>query len=142
MIPMLMLLCSIAGFAGDPDSKAQKEVLAAMNQWKQAMLARDRSVLEEIFAPDLSYTHSSGKQESKAQAIEAIVNGKDRYESIEMTDTAVSIHGATALVKAIIVMRINTGETTTTLNLDVLHVWIKSASRWQLVARHATRLNP
>jgi hypothetical protein len=39
-------------------------------------------------------------------------------------------------------MRITNGDSATTLNLDVLHVWIKSSSNWQMVARHAMRLNP
>ena len=142
MIHALILLCSLAALSGPSDSKAEKEVLVATNTWREAMVARDRAVLEEIYAPNLSYTHSNGRQENKAQAIEAVVNGKDRIESIELTDTSVSVYGTTVLVKTKQSMRMNSGGTMTTLILDVLYVWIKSSAGWQMVARHALRLNP
>jgi len=113
-----------------------------MNTWREAMIARDRAVLEALYAPGLSYTHSTGKQENKAEAIEAVVNGKDRIESIELTGTSVSVYGTTALVKTKLIMRMNSGGTVNTLTLDVLHVWIRNPSGWQMVARHALRLNP
>jgi ketosteroid isomerase-like protein len=142
MIHVLILFFSFAVFSGPSDSKAEKEVLAALNTWREAMIAHDRAVLEEIYAPSLSYTHSDGRQENKAQAIEAVVNGKDRIESIELTSTSVSVYGTTALVKTKQSMRMNSGGTMNTLTLDVLYVWIKSSARWQMVARHALRLNP
>jgi ketosteroid isomerase-like protein len=142
MAKVLMLLCSIFLLADAPEARSEKEVLAAMNAWKQAMLTRDRAALETLYAPGLMYVHSSGKQENKAEAIEAAVAGKDRCESIDLEDIAVSIYGNTALVKAKVIMRINNGTATNTISLDILHVWIKMPSGWQMAARHATRLNP
>ena len=144
MAKVLMLLCSMFLLADTPEAKSEKEVLAAMNAWKQAMLMRDRAALEVLYAPGLMYVHSSGKQESKTEAIEAAVAGKDRYEAIDLQDISVSVYGNTALVKAKVIMRINNdgGTATTTLSLDVLHVWIKMPAGWQMAARHATRLNP
>lgn len=142
MIRTILLVYSIALLANAPEANAEKEVLAAMHAWKQAMIARDRAALEAIYAPKLIYVHSNGKQENKTEAIEAVVNGKDRFEVIDFEDISVSIYGKTALVKAKITMRINNGTSTNTLNLDILHVWIKMPSGWQMAARHALRLNP
>jgi ketosteroid isomerase-like protein len=142
MIRILFLLFPIAVSANVQEPIAEKEVLAAMQTWRQAMIARDRAMLDALYAPGLDYAHSSGKHENKAEAIEAAVNGKDRIESLELTDTVVTVYGATALVKAKILMRLDSGETKTTLNLDVLHVWIRNGTRWQMVARHSARLNP
>jgi len=138
----LILLCSILFSVAVPKAATEPGVLAAMNVWKQAMMARDRSALEALYAPDLIYIHSSGKRETKAEAIETVVHGKDRAESIELSDISVKEFGTTALVSARTVMRVNNGETVNVLTLDVLYVWIKSSSRWQLAARHATRPNP
>jgi ketosteroid isomerase-like protein len=142
MAKVLILLCSVFLLGEAPESKSGKEVLAAMKAWKQAMLARDRAALDALYAPGLMYVHSSGKQENKFEAIEAAVAGKDRYESIDLEDMSVSVYGRTALVKARVVMRINKGTATDTIRLDVLHVWLKMPAGWQMVARHATRLNP
>ena len=142
MAKVLMLMCSMFLLADTPEAKSEKEVLAAMNAWKQAMLMRDRAALEVLYAPGLMYVHSSGKQESKAEAIEAVFAGKDRYEAIDLQDMSVSVYGNTALVKAKVTLRINNGTATNTLILDVLHVWIKMPAGWQMAARHAIRLNP
>ena len=142
MIQMLVMLCAMALLADTPEMKAEKEVLAAMNSWKQAMIARDRAALEALYAPKLIYVHSNGKQENKAEAIEAVVNGKDRFETIDIEDPSVFVYGSTVLVKARVILHINSGSTTNTLTLDVLHVWMKLSSRWQMAARHALRLNP
>ncbi len=141
MAKVLMLLCSMFLLADTPEAESEKEVLAAMNAWKQAMLMRDRAALEVRYAPGLLYVQSSGKQESKAEAIEAAVAGKDRYEAIDLEDISVSVYGNTALVKAKVIMRINSGRIQHAQS-GCLHVWIKMPAGWQMVARHATRLNP
>jgi ketosteroid isomerase-like protein len=137
-----MLLFALAPPGDAMESNTEKEVLAAMSAWKHAMVTRDGAALVSLYAPWLIYVHSNGKQENKAEAIDAVVNGKDRFESVEMEDVSVSVYGTTALVKARITLRINDGTAVKTLILDVLHVWIKSDTKWQLVARHALRLNP
>ncbi len=141
----MLLLCALlacpAAESGTP-AKSEKEVLSVMDVWKQAMIARDRSILEKLYAPGLIYFHSNGREENKTEAIEAVVSGKDSIEAIEFANTSVRIYGRTALVKNQVTMRTNSNGTPSILRLDVLHVWVKSGSRWQMVARHATRLNP
>ena len=139
---LLFALCAANLSAASPESKSQKQVLTAMDAWKQAMIQRDRSVLESLYDPRLVYCHSNGKHENKVEAIEAVVNGKDRMESIEIADTSVSVYGNTALVQCKMILRMTSDGKPTILNLDVLHVWIKSGSRWRMAARHSARLNP
>lgn len=135
-------LCSAGVRADAPDAKVQKEVLAAMDAWKQAMIGRHRAALEALYAPDLSYTHSSGKQENKAEAIEAVVTGKNRIESIELADISIRIYGNTALVKSKTTLNMSSEGKASTIILDVLYVWVTISSRWQMAARQAIRLNP
>jgi ketosteroid isomerase-like protein len=142
MLPVLALLFSFVILPSASDAGAEKEVLAAMNAWRQAVVARDRAALEALYAPNLIYSHSSGKQENKSEAIDAIMNGKDRIESIGLADSSVYIYGKTALVKSKVLMHLSSDGKSSAINLDVLHVWIKMSSRWRMVARHATRLNP
>jgi ketosteroid isomerase-like protein len=139
---MILLLSFVSLPGAAMESKSEKEVLAVMSAWRQAMVDRDRAMLEKVYAPGLIYTHSNGRQENKAEAIEAVVNGKDRIESLDLTDMSVSLYGTTAIVRAKVLLRMSSGGNTNTLNLYVLHVWIKHRSGWQMVARHALRLNP
>ena len=129
-------LCSTAVFAAGAD----KEVLTSMDNWRKAMIAKDGAALEKLYASDLSYTHSSGKNETKAEAIAAVVNGKGKTEKIELADTTVRVYGKTALVKGKVTLTASTDGKQTNTSLNILHVWVKNSSGWQLVARQAIRL--
>ena len=133
---LALAICSTAVFAAEPD----KEVLTAMDNWRKAMIAKDGAALEKLYAPDLSYTHSSGKNETKAEAIAAVVNGKGKTEKIEFADSTVRVYGNTALVKCKVTLIASTDGKQATTNLNILHVWVKNSSGWQLVARQAIRL--
>ena len=133
---LALAICSTAVFAAEPD----KEVLNAMDNWRKAMIAKDGAALEKLYAPDLSYTHSSGKNETKAEAIAAVVNGKGKTEKIEFADSTVRVYGNTALVKCKVTLIASTDGKQATTNLNILHVWVKNSSGWQLVARQAIRL--
>ena len=137
---LTITLFAMTLFAVDP--KTEKALLGVMDTWKQAMLTRDKSALEKLYAPDITYTHSNGKNETKAEAIDAVVNGKGKFDSIEFSGTTVRVYGNTALVKGRVVIKTSTDGKQAINNLDILHVLVKASSGWQLVSRQATRILP
>src|SRR5690349_15369800 len=97
----LAAVCLLAGQPGQPAlaaAPAEKEVLAAMDAWKQAMVTKDRAGLDKLLHADLSYGHSSGVVENKAEAIQHVVGNAGTYVSITFADTKVRVRGTTALV--------------------------------------------
>ena len=88
---MVMVHPALAAGSGE------KEVLAAMDGLKEAMLKKDRAALDKIFHADLTYGHSSAKVESKAEAIAHMVDGLG-WEEIELADTTVRLQGNVAIV--------------------------------------------
>ena len=120
-------------------SSGEKDVLAAMDGLKQAMLKQDRAALEKILHPELTYSHSSAKVEDKAQAIAHMVDGLG-WEAIDLADTTVRLQGKVAIVngKADFHER-KKGQPATTVKLLVLTVWVKGTQGWQLIARQAVR---
>jgi ketosteroid isomerase-like protein len=122
------------------DSAAEKDVRAAMEAWRQARVQQDCAALESLYAPDLVFSHSSGKVEHKKEAIAAVV--RVRIDACELADVSVRVYGSTALVWAQISLRKTTDGKPITTILNVLHVWVKNSPGWQMVARQAIRLNP
>src|SRR4051812_11177036 len=118
----LLLSASVLAAAGS-DSKEQKEVLAAMDAWKQATMKKDGAALNKLLHADLSYTHSSAKNETKADVIKAVTTGPSTVEAIDFKETTVRVYGNTALVKGKVDIRNSTDGKATTANLDILHVW-------------------
>src|SRR5436309_13162810 len=110
MIKYLLVLAAAASLsAADPKA----DVLAAMENWKQAMLKKDAAALDKLLHPDLLYSHSDGRTETKADILKALPN----YGSIKIAEPNVRIFGNTALIKGPIEIVNNGATPPTTLNL-------------------------
>ena len=81
---------------------AQKEVAAATEQFRTAMIKGDAAALGRIFHNDLTYEHSSALTQNKAEAIAAVVKpDSSAPKAIDFFhDATTRIYGNTALFKA------------------------------------------
>jgi Domain of unknown function (DUF4440) len=123
--------------ADSPTGSLQKEVLAAMETYKKGMTQKDGAALEKVLSPDLTYTHSGGQLQTKAEVIKSITSGSTIIEKIQFSDTTVKVYGNMALVKG----RVDLWHSPTNIvHMDVLHVWVNGPHGWQMVARQATKL--
>lgn len=133
---ILSLLAVVPAFADSAKPDDEKAVLAAEKQYADAMVRKDPALLEKLLGDDLSYTHSSVLQETKADVINGIKSGKTNYKAIEFKTTKVRQYGNTMITNHDMVFaqpeRIN--------NVYVTMVWVKTPAGWQMVQRQATRL--
>ena len=120
-------------------SKADQEVLAAMDAYKEAMIHKDGAALDKLLSNDLTYTHSGGQLETKADVIKSITTSKTIVEAMDFSDTTVRVYGNMALVKGKVDLY---HSKTNIVHMNVLHVWMKTPQGWQMIARQATRLIP
>ena len=119
------------------DQKTEREILSVMDTYKDAMIRNDAAVLDKLLSEDLSFVHSGGQQEHKADVLKNVTTGKNVIIRMKFTDPSVHVYGNTALVKC----RVDLWHSETNIvHMDVLHAWVKSPGGWQLVARQATRL--
>src|ERR1043165_779884 len=79
----------------------EKEVVAAINSFRQVMLTPDRALMEKLLHPDLTYCHWSGSTQDKATVLAKV--GPSAY--FEYSDTTIRILGDVALVKNVTDMR-------------------------------------
>src|ERR1039457_7648278 len=133
MVKWLLLFAAAASLsAADPKA----DVLAAMESWKRSVLTKDAAALDRLLHADLTYSHSDGKTQTKADILKAPGN----TQSITFGESTVRIYGDTALVKGPIeIVSLSNGAPTAT-HLSVLQVWLKGPNGWQMVARHSTKL--
>ncbi len=86
---------------------------------------------------DLSYTHSSGKTQTKEQFIDDATGGTTVYKSIEFESTKVRQYGSVAVIThAATITTVQTGAT----HLYLTEVWAQEGGRWQLASRQATKI--
>jgi ketosteroid isomerase-like protein len=125
--------------AAQPPGGAQDDVLAALEAWKQATLGKDAAALDRLLHDGLTYSHSNGRTQSKADVMASVTGGKSSVTGMDFGDQTVRVYGSTALVKGIVDVHSSKGGVDSTAHLDILHVWIKGPQGWQMVARQATQ---
>ena len=125
--------------APPPDAKAEKEVTAAMEAWRHAMMKRDGAALERLYHEDLRYGHSNGQIETKSQAVQHIVTSKADYAAVDLVDTSIQVHGNFAIVTGKVNYKQVTAGTPSDVKLVVLHVWVRGPQGWQMIGRQSTR---
>jgi hypothetical protein len=120
---------------------AAKEVLAASDALKQAMMKKDAGALQKLLHEGLTYSHSNARLQDKADVVK-VTMGATIIEAMDFSDLTVRVYGATALIRANVDIRNSTGGKSTTSHINVLFVWLKGPGGWQLVGRQATQVSP
>ena len=121
-------------------SKEEKEVTAAVETLRKAMVDGDKATLEKITTNELSYGHSSGLLEDKKAFVEALVSGKSNFVKIDLEDQTVQVIGNIALVRHKLFGETENDGKTGTVKLGILLVWTKQQGQWKLLARQAFKL--
>ncbi len=138
------LLLAFAGFtlstATADDASQKKEVLAAMEAWKNAMMKKDEAGLKKIFHDDLQYGHSTGEVQDKPTTIKRDITSANDYTGVDFLDTKIAFYGNTAVVTGKNIFHITAAGKKQTVSFTALAVWEKSKQGWQLLARQVTRL--
>jgi ketosteroid isomerase-like protein len=101
------------------------------------MLQKDIAALDSVLHPDVTYSHSNAHNESKTEALGKLP--RSTAQSIEVTDPTVRVYGDTALLKAKVDFSNLVDGQIQHVPLDVLHVFVKGPSGWQMVGRQATK---
>lgn len=120
-------------------SKAQREVMDAVEQLKAAMISGDRAALEAIAADSLSYGHSGGNVQNKAEFVDAIATGKSDFVTIDLTEQTISVVGNTAIVRHVLSATTNDGGKPGSVKIKILLVFTREKSGWKLLARQAVK---
>ncbi|WBA42450.1 nuclear transport factor 2 family protein [Hymenobacter canadensis] len=139
LLLLLALLLPVLTFAqSKKDQAATKEVEVLERQRFEAQVKKDYAVLEKVFADDLVYTHSNGKQNNKTEYIQSIREGKSQYDKIEVEALNVRAYndGKAAVVNGTITITLpNKPDGTPNLaHLKYVVVQVKDPKKgWQVV---------
>jgi uncharacterized protein (TIGR02246 family) len=126
--------------AGKPVPGGEQAVLAAQDQRIAATIAGDVAAVAAMMTDDLTYTHSSGVEESKAEFLEGLKNGKYVYREITPRGRRVRVHGDAAVVSGPCHVVIEPGGKRTELELYFTELYVKEAGRWRMALWQSTRL--
>jgi ketosteroid isomerase-like protein len=135
----LGLLAAAPAFALTADEEAVSKRLEA---FRTAQMAKDGKALEALVLPELSYSHSSGVVQDKAEFLTGATDPKSKILSLEYKDPMIRVVGDAAIVRFHWVAESETiadGKKSST-NLHILMTWLKQGGEWKLLNRGSTKL--
>ena len=77
----------------------EKEVYSAYEAINNAMIQKDRAAMELHFDKNLTFTHMSGKKQTREEFIGEIMDGTLNYFKVDTKDFSIIVDGDTAQMK-------------------------------------------
>lgn len=124
--------------------KEEAGVLAAEKGWSAGVTGPDYLLLDKFLADDLTYTHSTGANDTKASYIQKLKDGKARYFKVEyVAEPRVQILGKDAAITIgkVNVVTLGANGAQSPATLAFLHAFVKRNGQWQLVAHQSAKVN-
>ncbi len=115
----------------------EQQILRVEAKRIDAMVAMDLAALDPILADDLSYSHSSGRTDTKASFLELVRSG--HYLGVDFVERDVVPCGDAAIVRGLAQMRVNHDGENLSYPILFLEAYAVRGGAWQLVAWQATR---
>ena len=122
--------------------KAQTEedkVTIALKQFHQALVNKNTGIIDQQTDKALSYGHSNGWVETKADMIKDLETGMIMYHQFKEDSLNIVSNGLMANARFVADVNVTLNGKTSDLHLKVLEVWVKKGKRWLLFARQALR---
>jgi len=138
------LAIGAASLLSDRPARAEAGEEAAVKQsveaLREALLKADKPQLERMTADQVSYGHSDGRVQDKAEFINGVMTRKATVKSITFPDVKVSVAGDAAVVRHLYESESETDGKANNVKIGMLSVWQKQGGNWKLLARQGYKL--
>jgi ketosteroid isomerase-like protein len=125
--------------AQDAGAAPEQEVRQTIEKYRTALLQKDAATLERIWADDYTFTNGAGETHSKADRLANLKSGATSLDSInEEEDMKVRVYGNVAVATSRVTIKGQYSGKQTSGQYRSIHVWVKGAAGWQLVANQIT----
>jgi hypothetical protein len=117
----------------------EEKLIATVKEFHLALVNKNTVSINQQTDKALSYGHSNGWVETKADVIKDLETGYISYQSYKEDSISVLINGTMANVRFVADITATLKGTTNSFRLKVLEVWAKKGKRWVLFARQAVK---
>jgi hypothetical protein len=135
LITAILLFVSFVGVAQTDEEK----LIATVKEFHQALVNKNTVSINQQTDKALSFGHSNGWVQTKADVIKDMETGYLTYGEIKEDSIAVGMNGNLANVRFKADITATLKGTTNSVKLRVLEVWVKKSNRWLLFARQAVK---
>ena len=146
-ILMIVLLITAASCCKQKESEiaipaiTKSDGIRIVQEFNDAMIHPTVQLLENLCAEDLTYGHSSGLIQNKAEFIDDLVNGSYDFKSVTSPELSVKISGTTVIARFIFLATAIKDEKTIEIRLGCIQVFQQNKNgQLKLLARQAYKL--
>src|SRR5262249_37798274 len=130
----------VLGRSTAADAAEEAVVAEAVEILRAGILQADRDKLSRVTADQISYGHSDGRVETKAQFINGVPTRKRVAKPLASPDHKAAGVGNAAIARHIYLAESELDGKATTTRIGALQVWQKQDGAWKLLARQGFRL--
>jgi SPX domain protein involved in polyphosphate accumulation len=117
----------------------EEKLTAALKEFHQALVNKNTASINQQTDKALSYGHSNGLVETKADVIKHLETGFIVYHSFKEDSLSITIDESIANARFVADVTATMNGHDTNVHLKVLEVWVKKGKRWILFARQGVR---
>ena len=108
----------------------QKEVLYQQARYCQAMTEADINTMRELVSEDMTFTHMSGKTQTREEYFADVADGSLRYFSIGIDSPKIEVNGDTASITYTSVLNANAYGARGSFRMSGTHYYEKRDGKW------------
>ena len=116
------------------------DVLAAIEDFRKAMIAGDGAHLLELSHDDMSFGHAGGVVQTKVEFVKTVVDKTEVFHTIKLYDHWIKVSGDLAIARHTFDAFILYQGKDQNFLLNIVQVWKKQDGRWRLFVRQAYKL--
>jgi ketosteroid isomerase-like protein len=135
----IVLFALLAG--QQPDAQiagtVEQELIKLEQTLGDAMIRKDKAILERVYATEYVYTHSNGAVLNKAQEIADTMSSNSKWTSSTFADLKVRVYGDVAIVTGVQTL-LGTSQGYMSGARRITDLFIKRDGRWQQIGGQTT----
>jgi ketosteroid isomerase-like protein len=125
---------------GQAGGSVQDEIKKLEQERNQAILHGDTAALDRMTSADYTVIDQWGQMHSKAQVLDGFKSGTNKFESRELSDLSVRVHGNTAVVTGRLAIKgTENGKANSSEGLFT-RVYVKEKGNWISIANQTTTI--
>ena|ERR1044072_635302 len=117
----------------------EEKLTTTLKEFHQALVNKNTASINQQTDKALSYGHSNGWVETKADVIKDLETGYLVYHSYKEDSLNITMDESMANVRFVADIKATMNGNDTNVHLKVLEVWVKKGKRWILFARQGVR---
>jgi hypothetical protein len=138
LLSIALILSSVLSIQAQ--TKQEEQLALRVKEFNQAIINTDANALGSMVADELSYGHSSGAIQDKAEFIKKVLEGPTFFKSFDLKDQKITIAGKNAIVRHITTAQAIINKVPGEIKFGNLMVWKKVGGKWILFARQGYKI--